>query len=141
MKKLITAVGIIFVLAGCQKATTPTEQTQLKTAGNKEIKIETPLENEVITSPLAIKGEVKGYWMFEATFDVYLQDDEGNELGYAPATTAANWMTEDFIPFETTLTFSAGEAKEGKLIFLQYDASGPDEGPEPRSFEMPVRFE
>lgn len=78
--------------------------------------------------------------MFEATFHVFLEDMEGNEIANTPIMTSANWMTEDFVPFEETLTFSAGDAKEGKLIFRQHDASGPDEGPEPRSFEMPVRF-
>lgn len=146
MKKFIAIAGVVLALAGCQKAIAPNEETaveQEKTierVGNDEIKIERPLANEVITSPLMVQGEVRGYWMFEATFHMRLEDMDGNEIASTPIMSSGDWMTEDFVPFEGTLNFSSGDATEGKLIFMQHDASGPDEGPEPKSFEMPVRF-
>lgn len=138
-KKIIAALSTgAFLLAGCQTASTPSQPSP---AGNDEIRIEAPMSLEVIKSPLTVKGEVRGYWMFEAIFDVRLEDNEGRELATAPGTATDGWMTEDFVPFESTLTFNPGNAAEGKIIFLQAYPSGGLEGDERKTFEMPVRFQ
>lgn len=143
-KKLIALLAVCsFFLIGCQS--TPDENnlqpaTPMPT-GNDEIKIESPLMNEVISSPLSVKGEVKGYWMFEAIFDTRLEDENGKELATAPATALDDWMTEDFVPFEAEMEFNPGNATEGKLIFLEaFPSGGLEEGETRRTFEVPVRF-
>lgn len=145
MKKLfITSVTTLSILlAGCQTSTTPNNLQPAipKPAENDEIKIESPLMNEVVKSPLSIKGEIKGYWMFEAQFDTRLEDTNGRELATAPATALDDWMTEEFVPFETEMEFNPGTAAEGKIIFLEaFPSGGLADGEERRSFEMPVRF-
>ena len=77
--------------------------------------------------------------MFEVVFDIELQTSDGEELAKAPAYATDNWMTTDFVPFESTITFDQPQAAEGKLIFIQSSPAG-DEGPEPEFFEIPVRF-
>lgn len=145
MKKtlIISLTALSIVLAGCQAApnTDGVQPTTPQPVENDQIKLETPFMNEVVKSPLTIKGEVKGYWMFEANFDVRLEDMDGRELATAPATALDDWMTEEFVPFESTLEFNPGPAAEGKIIFLEaFPSGGIAEGEERRSFEVPVRF-
>ncbi|HMR01191.1 MAG TPA: Gmad2 immunoglobulin-like domain-containing protein [Candidatus Gracilibacteria bacterium] len=145
MKKAIIGLILVATLAGCQ--TTPeSTSNQVQTKPENEntqkvasIKIDNVTPHQVVSSPLDIKGEVRGNWMFEAVFDIELQTADGQEIAKAPAYATDNWMTTDFVPFESTITFDPPEATEGKLIFIQSSPAGED-GPEPEFFEMPVRF-
>ena len=65
-----------------------------------------------ISSPLVLTGEARGTWFFEASFPVVLTDWDGLIIaqGYAQADT--NWMTTDFVPFKSTLTFDKPAYKD-----------------------------
>lgn len=145
MKKAIIGLVIVATLAGCQSAPEQnSSQVQTKpenenTQKVESIKIDNITPRQIISSPLDIKGEVRGNWMFEAVFDIELQTADGEELAKAPAYATDDWMTTDFVPFEATVVFDQPEATEGKLIFLQSSPAGED-GPEPEFFEIPVRF-
>ncbi len=92
------------------------------------IKVFKPQAQQIITSPVQIVGEAKGYWFFEASFPVKLLDSEGNELaqGIAQANPLAggDWLTEDFVPFVATLTFTQPVADSGTLILQNNNPSG-----------------
>lgn len=103
------------------------------------IRIDAPRPNAEITSPLAISGEARGMWYFEADFPVRLLDGNGNEIAMAIATAQSNWMTEDFVPFEATLTFTAPTTRTGTLVLEKDNPSGlPEHADELR---VPVVFE
>ncbi|MCK9377857.1 MAG: Gmad2 immunoglobulin-like domain-containing protein, partial [Syntrophobacterales bacterium] len=54
-------------------------------------------------------GKARGAWFFEATFPVRLLDGNGREIAdWVPAHAKADWMTDAWVPFETTLAFDAG---------------------------------
>src|SRR3989338_9226678 len=66
------------------------------------IKVASPRANDLVTSPLLIKGEARGNWYFEASFPVNLFDENGEiaplgpgwvRAGAHPATGEVNWMT------------------------------------------------
>ena len=102
------------------------------------IRIDQPRPNALIQSPLEIRGEARGYWFFEADFPVKLLDNNGQELGIAIVKTSANWMTEDFVPFEATLEFQEPVTNRGVLILEKDNPSGlPEHADELR---VPVRF-
>ena len=84
------------------------------------MRIETPRPNQIIQSPLLIKGEARGTWFFEGDFPVRLYDDNDNLIAQGIAKTESDWMTEDFIPFEANLIFERQEDKKGWLL-LQKD--------------------
>ena len=104
------------------------------------VKLEIPKPNDLISSPLKIKGEARGFWFFEASFPVRLVDANGNNIPLNPpyVMTANEWMTENFVPFETTHTFTKPQTETGTLIVQKDNPSGLPEHDD--SFSIPVRF-
>lgn len=103
------------------------------------IKITAPRPNEIITSPLTIEGEARGYWFFEASFPVKLVDAAGKEIATGIAEAQSDWMTEKFVPFKATLEFSQPETLKGTLILQKDNPSGLSENDD--SLKIPVKFQ
>ncbi|MFO7806939.1 MAG: Gmad2 immunoglobulin-like domain-containing protein [Candidatus Moraniibacteriota bacterium] len=101
------------------------------------IRIDTPRPNEKISSPLTIKGEARGAWYFEGEFPVALLSEDGNVLAEKQAVAQDEWMTENFVDFETTLNFESTEG-EGVLVLNKANPSGKKENAD--SLEIPVKF-
>lgn len=87
------------------------------------IRVETPKANTKVTSPLVVRGEARGTWYFEASFPAKLLDERGNVIAQTPAQAKGEWMTENFVPFEATLTFTATSGK-GTLVLERDNPSG-----------------
>ena len=103
------------------------------------VKLEIPKPNDLISSPLKVKGEARGFWFFEASFPVRLVDANGNNIPLDPPyVMAAEWMTENYVPFETTHTFAKPQTSTGTLIIQKDNPSGLPEYDD--SFSIPVRF-
>lgn len=90
------------------------------------IKLETPLPESRVSSPLKIKGEARGNWYFEASFPVILVNWDGLIIAQGTAQAQGDWMTENYVPFEATLEFLADTAvsDRGGLILLKDNPSG-----------------
>lgn len=101
--------------------------------------IESPRPNLTVSSPLKISGEAVGFWFFEASFPVKLVDDNGSILSTGIATAKGEWMTENFVGFESTLTFEKPTSQTGKLILQKDNPSGLAEND--AELIVPVRFE
>jgi hypothetical protein len=123
----------------------PTEYTKTVDIGNKLekanlIRLTTPNPNTVIKSPLLIKGEARGNWFFEASFPIELQDANGVKIAEWYATADGEWMTEEFVPFSSTLNFETPIGmKSGTLILRKDNASGLPEFDD--ALIIPVLFE
>ncbi|MEK7180345.1 MAG: Gmad2 immunoglobulin-like domain-containing protein [Patescibacteria group bacterium] len=102
------------------------------------IRVNMPRANTVIESPLVIQGEARGFWFFEASFPVHLFDVEGNKIATAIAQAQGEWMTEDFVPFEATLTFDSVSTERGMLIFQKDNPSGLPEHDD--ELQIPITF-
>lgn len=102
------------------------------------ITIDSPRPNDIVTTPLTIRGEARGTWYFEATFPVKIVDSDGNVLGQSYAQAQDEWMTEEFVPFESTLTFDPGDATEGVLVLEKDNPSGLPENDD--QLRIPVYF-
>ena len=113
-----------------------TENTQQSAVGDN-IKITSPTSGSVISSPVKITGEAKG-WYFEATFPVRLVDENGRTLAKGSAKATSDWMVDAYVPFELQLTFNPQGAKSGKLIFEKDNPSGLSENA--KGFSLPVLF-
>ena len=104
-----------------------------------EIRVFSPQPDEVITSPVEITGEARGFWFFEGSFPVELTKDNGVSLATGTVTAQGDWMTEEFVPFTATLRFDDVDRKAGKLIFQNANPSGLPENQE--KFIVPVKFD
>jgi len=102
------------------------------------IKVDSPLPNQEISSPLLVTGQARGYWFFEASFPVRLLDGNGKEIAIKPAEAQDDWMTEEFVSFKSTLEFKAPSTDLGTLVLEKDNPSGlPEKADELR---VPVRF-
>lgn len=123
---------------------TPDGKTFTEDIGNELekidlIKIDNPRPNQLIESPLFVKGEARGYWYFEASFPIKLFDDNDFLLGVMPAQALGDWMTEDFVPFSATLSFAVPSTPKGRLVLEKDNPSGlPEHSDE---LKVPVLFE
>ncbi len=102
------------------------------------IHVTVPLASVLVQSPLVVKGEARGSWYFEASFPVKVLDANGIVLGQAPVQAKGEWMTNDFVPFEGTVTFTTPATETGTIIFQKDNPSGLPEND--RSVSVPVYF-
>ncbi|MEF8846849.1 MAG: Gmad2 immunoglobulin-like domain-containing protein [Candidatus Paceibacterota bacterium] len=111
---------------------------KLRATEQREIRVEAPQSNQMISSPLAVKGEAHGSWYFEGSFPVELKDAGGNSLARKSIQAQGDWMTEDFVPFEVELSFETPQTATGTLILEKANPSGLPENVDQR--EIPVKF-
>lgn len=102
------------------------------------IRVNQPAPGTTITSPLAVGGEARGSWFFEASFPVRLLDANGDVLAQSIAETPFDWMTEDFVTFRANLAFNQPVTETGTLVLQRDNPSNlPENAAEVR---IPVRF-
>ncbi len=93
------------------------------------IVLESPLPGDRISSPLVVRGKARGQWYFEATFPLVLTDWDGRIIAQSFAQAQSDWMTNDYVPFEGKIEFTApqdiGEfSRRGALILQKSNPSG-----------------
>ena len=88
------------------------------------IKVENPMANEKISSPILIKGQARGAWFFEASFPIKLYDSKNQLIAQYYATAQGEWMTENFVPFEASLEFIVDNEQAGTLVLEKDNPSG-----------------
>ncbi len=128
---------------GDGQATTTTNTTSDKAGISDLITVDAPLMNAQVSSPLTISGKARGNWYFEASFPVVLTDWDGKIIAEGHAQAQGDWMTEDFVPFTATLTFTTPTAGDpsvnrGTLILKNDNPSG--DPARDKSVEIPVTF-
>jgi murein DD-endopeptidase MepM/ murein hydrolase activator NlpD len=105
---------------------------------NKNVRVITLLPESVVASPLMVSGEARGMWYFEASFPVTVRDANDQVLGTGVAQAQGEWMTTEFVPFQTTVSFTPSSTPTGFVVFQKDNPSGlPEHADEVR---VPVRF-
>lgn len=105
---------------------------------NNLIHVTSVKADDLITSPLRLTGEARGNWYFEASFPVVLQDANGKILAQAPIQAIGEWMTTEFVPFDTLFTFPQSTTDTGTLTFHKDNPSALPQFD--ASISFPVRF-
>lgn len=102
------------------------------------VRLDQPLPNSVVTSPLMVQGQARGPWYFEASFPVYLLNAAGDTIARTPAQAEGEWMTTNMVPFKATVEFVPPAGDSGTLVLSKSNASGlPEHDDELR---VPIRF-
>jgi hypothetical protein len=103
------------------------------------IAVESPVAGEIIESPLSINGRARGSWFFEGDFPIVLEDAHGNVLANGFVTAQGEWMTQEFVPFTGSLSFTGPrQGERGSLIFKK---DNPSDKPElDDAMKIPVFF-
>lgn len=100
------------------------------------VKVEQPEPGAEVTSPILVKGKARGMWFFEAEFPVVLRDNKNKEIATVSATAQAEWMTEDWVPFEAEISFDVSASEPATLVFKRSNPSGMPE--HDRSHSIPL---
>jgi hypothetical protein len=104
------------------------------------IKIDDFSNDQIISSPLRIAGEVPGNWSFEASFPVALSDSSGKILAEGQAQLEGDWMTDAYVPFTATLEFTIPTSNNNGTLILQKD--NPSDLPaNDDAVEIPIQYE
>lgn len=103
------------------------------------IRINSPRPNQIISSPIEVTGEARGFWFFEASFPAKLYDANGSLLATAIAQAEGEWMTEDFVSFKTELRFDKPVTEKGLLVLEKDNPSGLPENAD--ELRVPVKFD
>jgi hypothetical protein len=135
MKKIlfliVVAALVCFALYFKKPALAPTGKENL-------IEVTSPQPYDLVKSPLKIRGKARGVWYFEASFPVQIIDEQGNVLGQGHATALSDWMTEDFVMFDSVIDFIKPESGKGFLILKKDNPSGMPEKDD--QLKIPLRF-
>ena len=123
-----------------QKSDTPSSDPALLHIDSKKdlIKVESPTPYEIVSSPLTIIGEARGGWYFEGDFPIRLLDANGKVLATHYATAKGEWMSEDFVSFESIIEFNLPETETGTIILHKDNPSGLQQYDD--ELRIPVRF-
>ncbi|MDE1874981.1 MAG: hypothetical protein KGI79_01880 [Patescibacteria group bacterium] len=90
-----------------------------------EVFLEWPDAEATISSPVAISGQARGAWYFEAVFPVEIIAADGSTtLGTAQARAQSSWTTGDFVPWRATVAFDPKANTSGFIRLLKDNPSG-----------------
>lgn len=122
-----------------EEAVSPADSPTVTNDDANKIIINAPTPDSDVTTPLTVSGEARGWWFFEATFPVTMLAGDGTLLWQGYATAEGDWMTEDFVPFTTTIdyTLPVGVSEQpARLVFYKANPSGLEENAD--TFEVPI---
>ena len=88
------------------------------------VEVSTPERDSEVSSPLNVAGKVPGSWSHEANFAIRLLDKNGQIIAEEPVTLQGDWMTDDLVPFSTTLTYDNQPDDDGSLVLVKANPSG-----------------
>ncbi len=114
----------------------------LESTTDERIEVEFPQANDTISNPVIITGKARGGWFFEATFPIDIVNWNGLIVGEGFAQAQGEWMTEEFVPFEATVSYDIDPQtpySHGWIILNRHNASGLPE--HAAAIEIPVVFE
>ena len=124
---IILLAAVVLILLPPNQAQAPVVKdggTDMGNAAEKQdlIRATTPQPGSQITSPLTVSGEARGTWYFEASFPIEIQDAQGNVIGQGYAQAQGEWMTTDFVAFQSIpITFTAEPTGSAGTLVLKKD--------------------
>jgi hypothetical protein len=124
-----------------EEPTIPTDIAAHIASKSDLIVLTSPAPYDTINSPVSLTGKARGYWFFEASFPVTVVNWDGLIIGEGIATAGGEWMTEEFVPFTASITFTVDPdvySKNGALILQRDNPSGLPEND--NALEIPVIF-
>jgi uncharacterized protein YceK len=125
MKHILLSLLTATLLTACGSidTTTPTGGSEIKLKKSSDVTLVSPQEGSTIQSPVTISGTARGTWFFEGSLPVTLLDSKGTTLAQGAASAEGEWMTEESVPFSTTLTFSTADTA-GTIVIKKDNPSG-----------------
>ncbi len=118
---------------------TPLDESTVQNDDSDKIVITNPVAASMVTSPVTVTGEARGWWFFEASFPITILALDGTLLAQGYATAAGEWMTEEFVPFTAEVAYVLPEEQTempARMVFYKANPSGLEENAD--TFEVSV---
>ncbi len=136
--------ALIYIVLQPKKVLAPmpnTNEVNVEPVDDKSdfIKVDKPSAEDLVASPLEIRGQARGTWFFEGSFPIVITDANDLIIGQGIATSSEEWMTENFIPFSATIWFDRPETASGKIILKKDNPSGLKEYD--NQLVLPIQFD
>lgn len=154
MIHIVGLAVITFILAGLalllfprfSNAPKPDDSNSAVTVSEKEelpVIFENFGSHARITPKQVIEGTAPGYWFFEGSFPVTLQDISGNTFAIIPATTDADWMVTEHVQFSVIMPEPFSYTGVGSILFKKDDPSDGEApfNPQKDQLVVPVIFQ
>lgn len=151
-KYILIGLVVLVVLAGAymfftRSANAPTVSEGAPSSGtfsyinsSKDlIAVESPKPGEAVGQAFSISGTARGYWFFEGSFPVEVQDGNGTVLSVAVAQAEGDWMTEAFVPFKAQVSLSAPYTGQAILVLKKDNPSGEPQNEASVSFPVIIQ--
>ncbi len=87
------------------------------------IRIDSPRPGDKLRSPLVVTGAART-WYFEGSFPVELKDANGITIATGIAQAQGDWMSDEMVPFSSSLSFLPPATAVGTLILKKDNPSG-----------------
>lgn len=102
------------------------------------IVLENLKKGDLLSSPFTLKGKAKG-WYFEGSFPIEIKNNKGVSVFKGIAEAQGNWMSGEYVPFETKINFSLQvPGSLGSIILKKDNPSGLLENED--SVTLPIVF-
>ena len=144
MTKIIAGLIVLILVAalGVWLYLVPVGDTngggELQKFSSENVRVNSPRINEKVEKKFAVTGEIRGNWMFEASFPIQVLDPSGNKVAQGFAMTSANWMTTEFVPFTGEIT-TAGYSGPATIVLMKDNPSGLPENDDSVSFTVVIK--
>jgi len=109
-------------------------------SSNDLISVELPFPDAVTGKEFSVIGKARGTWFFEASFPIYVLDENGDSLAVAVAQAQSDWMTEDFVPFRADIKVPESYIGPATLILKKDNPSGLPEHDASISFIINIQY-
>ncbi len=131
---LVVILGGILI-AWPQPAVAPTgDEVVVEPFVSENVKVASPLPEATVSKTFTVSGEARG-WYFEASFPIQVRDPSNALIAEAPAQAQSDWMTEDWVPFKSTITVS-NYSGPAVLVLMKDNPSGLPENAD--AVEFPI---
>lgn len=141
MKKIFLPIFLVVFVSSLYlyfQSTKKVSEPENNSLDSSLIIVEYPQPDDVVTSPLVIKGKARGTWFFEGDAPITLYWGVGNSFADSYISAKGEWMTTDFVDFEGTIVFPEPDMDYGDL-FLYQDNPSETQGSH-EYIKIPVRF-
>lgn len=134
---IFSAGAYVFVVGRDNALTAPDlKNTNNNSASATDVVLISPLPYMEVPHSFTVQGAARGTWYFEASFPIELRTLDGEVLTTIVAQAEGEWMTEDFVPFSTTIIVPASVSGQHVLVLKKDNPSGLPE--HDKSLEVPI---
>ncbi len=94
------------------------------TIADPQLVLTHPLPYKTVPESFPVQGALRGTWYFEGSFPITIEQMDGTIVVEGYATALSDWMTENLVPFQTTVVVPSEAPRTLVLVIKNDNPSG-----------------